>query len=79
MADRERDSHRLHRREFFKAAGWDEDALETYRVRFGGFSRGRGVELTVGGERPIHFLVIFAVSTPVEQIASTRSSRSSDG
>lgn len=24
---------------FFKAAGWDEDALETYRARFGGFGR----------------------------------------
>ena len=26
--------------DFFKAAGWDEDALETYRSRFGGFGRG---------------------------------------
>lgn len=26
--------------EFFKAAGWDEEALETYRARFGGFGRG---------------------------------------
>lgn len=25
---------------FFRAAGWDEDALETYRQRFGGFGRG---------------------------------------
>jgi glyoxylase-like metal-dependent hydrolase (beta-lactamase superfamily II) len=25
---------------FFRAAGWDEDALETYRARFGGFGRG---------------------------------------
>jgi glyoxylase-like metal-dependent hydrolase (beta-lactamase superfamily II) len=24
---------------FFKAAGWDEEALETYRARFGGFGR----------------------------------------
>jgi glyoxylase-like metal-dependent hydrolase (beta-lactamase superfamily II) len=24
---------------FYKAAGWDEDALETYRTRFGGFGR----------------------------------------
>ncbi len=24
---------------FYKAAGWDADALETYRVRFGGFGR----------------------------------------
>jgi glyoxylase-like metal-dependent hydrolase (beta-lactamase superfamily II) len=26
--------------EFYKAAGWDEEALETYRARFGGFGRG---------------------------------------
>ncbi len=26
--------------EFYKAAGWDEEAIETYRVRFGGFGRG---------------------------------------
>lgn len=25
---------------FFRAAGWDEDALDTYRVRFGGFGKG---------------------------------------
>ena len=25
---------------FFKATGWDEDALETYRAKFGGFGRG---------------------------------------
>jgi len=25
---------------FFKATGWDDDALETYRARFGGFGRG---------------------------------------
>lgn len=25
---------------FFKATGWDEEALETYRTRFGGFGRG---------------------------------------
>lgn len=25
---------------FFKAAGWDEEALEDYRARFGGFGRG---------------------------------------
>jgi glyoxylase-like metal-dependent hydrolase (beta-lactamase superfamily II) len=25
---------------FYRAAGWDEDALETYRARFGGFGRG---------------------------------------
>jgi glyoxylase-like metal-dependent hydrolase (beta-lactamase superfamily II) len=25
--------------EFYKAAGWDQDALETYRSRFGGFGR----------------------------------------
>ncbi|MEW5687083.1 MAG: MBL fold metallo-hydrolase [Pseudomonadota bacterium] len=25
---------------FFKATGWDEEALETYRARFGGFGRG---------------------------------------
>ncbi|MCR5877384.1 MBL fold metallo-hydrolase [Phenylobacterium sp. J367] len=25
---------------FYKAAGWDEDALETYRSKFGGFGRG---------------------------------------
>jgi len=25
---------------FFRGAGWDEDALETYRARFGGFGRG---------------------------------------
>jgi glyoxylase-like metal-dependent hydrolase (beta-lactamase superfamily II) len=25
---------------FYKAAGWDEDAIETYRARFGGFGRG---------------------------------------
>lgn len=25
---------------FFKAAGWDEDALENYRAKFGGFGRG---------------------------------------
>ncbi|MFL5295627.1 MAG: MBL fold metallo-hydrolase [Phenylobacterium sp.] len=25
--------------EFFRAAGWDEEALETYRARFGGFGR----------------------------------------
>ena len=25
---------------FFKGAGWDEEALETYRARFGGFGRG---------------------------------------
>ena len=24
---------------FFRAAGWDEDALDTYRVRFGGFGK----------------------------------------
>ncbi|MBV8594552.1 MAG: MBL fold metallo-hydrolase, partial [Caulobacteraceae bacterium] len=26
--------------QFYKAAGWDDDALETYRARFGGFGRG---------------------------------------
>ncbi|HEY8574249.1 MBL fold metallo-hydrolase [Phenylobacterium sp.] len=26
--------------EFYRAAGWDEDALETYRAKFGGFGRG---------------------------------------
>jgi glyoxylase-like metal-dependent hydrolase (beta-lactamase superfamily II) len=26
--------------EFYRAAGWDEDALETYKARFGGFGRG---------------------------------------
>lgn len=25
---------------FYKAAGWDEEAVETYRARFGGFGRG---------------------------------------
>jgi glyoxylase-like metal-dependent hydrolase (beta-lactamase superfamily II) len=25
---------------FYRAAGWDEDAIETYRARFGGFGRG---------------------------------------
>jgi len=25
---------------FFRAAGWDEDALDTYKARFGGFGRG---------------------------------------
>lgn len=25
---------------FYKAAGWDEEAIETYRARFGGFGRG---------------------------------------
>jgi glyoxylase-like metal-dependent hydrolase (beta-lactamase superfamily II) len=25
---------------FFRGAGWDEDALETYRTRFGGFGKG---------------------------------------
>jgi len=25
--------------EFYRAAGWDQDALETYRARFGGFGR----------------------------------------
>ena len=25
---------------FFRAAGWDEDALEHYKARFGGFGRG---------------------------------------
>jgi glyoxylase-like metal-dependent hydrolase (beta-lactamase superfamily II) len=25
---------------FFRAAGWDDDAIETYRARFGGFGRG---------------------------------------
>jgi glyoxylase-like metal-dependent hydrolase (beta-lactamase superfamily II) len=25
--------------DFFRAAGWDEEALETYRARFGGFGR----------------------------------------
>ena len=26
--------------DFFRATGWDEEALETYRARFGGFGRG---------------------------------------
>lgn len=26
--------------EFYKAAGWDEDALENYKAKFGGFGRG---------------------------------------
>jgi glyoxylase-like metal-dependent hydrolase (beta-lactamase superfamily II) len=46
---------------FFRAAGWDEDALETYRARFGGFGRAMhalpdsfqrltdGDEITIGG------------------------------
>ncbi len=25
---------------FYRAAGWDQDALETYRIRFGGFGKG---------------------------------------
>ncbi|WP_293901069.1 MBL fold metallo-hydrolase [Phenylobacterium sp.] len=46
---------------FFRAAGWDDDALENYRARFGGFGRGLfalpdsfhrlndGDEITIGG------------------------------
>lgn len=48
---------------FFKAAGWDEEALENYRARFGGFGKGLhalpdsfrrlndGEELTIGGRQ----------------------------
>jgi ABC-type lipoprotein export system ATPase subunit len=61
----------------------DHNSIEGYRVLkvyFDGIGREArdkgqpmpvilpGVELTVGGERPIHFLVIFAASTAVEQI-----------
>jgi glyoxylase-like metal-dependent hydrolase (beta-lactamase superfamily II) len=47
--------------EFYRAAGWDEEAIETYRARFGGFGRGLhalpdsfrrlrdGDEVTIGG------------------------------
>ena len=47
---------------FFRAAGWDEDALEHYKARFGGFGRGLhalpdsfhrlndGDEVTIGGK-----------------------------
>jgi glyoxylase-like metal-dependent hydrolase (beta-lactamase superfamily II) len=39
------------RRRFYRAAGWDEEALDVYRARFGGFSK---LPTSVARQLPAH-------------------------